>query len=57
MSLCIASATVLLCCSTLLPEERRTKIDPVRNSKLYYKTLYDLSESTQVAPAGKRIGF
>ena len=28
-----------------------------RNSKLYAKPIYNLGETSQVAPAGKRIGF
>lgn len=44
-------------CSKLLPEERRAAMNPERNSKLYYKPLYDLHEGLHAAPAGKRIGF
>ncbi|CAL5225511.1 g8341 [Coccomyxa viridis] len=41
--------------SDLLPESRRSVIDPARNSKLYVKMLFDLHQN---APrAGKRIGF
>ena len=41
--------------SNLLPESRRSVIDPARNSKLYVKMLFDLHQN---APrAGKRIGF
>ncbi len=41
--------------SDLLPESRRSVIDPARNSKLYVKMLYDLHQNTP--RAGKRIGF
>ncbi|KAK9824282.1 hypothetical protein WJX72_009159 [[Myrmecia] bisecta] len=43
--------------SALLPEERRARIDPARNSQLYFKNIVDLSDTVQQAPAGKRIGF
>jgi len=36
-----------------LPEPRRAKVDPARNSQLYLKQL----ETTPVGPAGSRIGF
>ena len=41
--------------SDMIPDSRRSQIDPARNSKLYIKMLYDLHQN---APrAGKRIGF
>jgi hypothetical protein len=44
-------------CSELLPEGRRARINPARNSQLYVKDLeWGDSEVTGVEP-GKRIGF
>lgn len=40
----------------ILPESRRAKIDPSRNSKAYSKRLVPVPK-TGLAPAGKRIGF
>lgn len=43
--------------SNILPETRRSLIDPTRNSHLYCKEIVALNDTVQAAPAGKRIGF
>eukprot|EP00878_Enallax_costatus_P033338 GHUV01036758.1.p1 GENE.GHUV01036758.1~~GHUV01036758.1.p1 ORF type:complete len:123 (+),score=33.02 GHUV01036758.1:338-706(+) len=44
-------------CSNLLPQERRSKINPARNSQLYVKQLVPLGQGEQYSKPGTRIGF
>lgn len=51
----LVSATGPAYASELLPETRRARINPARNSQLYVKQLEARDEMT--AEPGKRIGF
>lgn len=43
--------------SSLLPPDRRERVNKARNSRLYTKRLHQLDEIERQSPAGRRIGF